>query len=224
MTKKIEKPKAILFDWDGTLVDTIPWLLVAHNYVRTEMGHPTWSLEDFKGVMKYSSLELYGTLYEDKKEHALKILYDYVEENHLDSINILPGATELIHEIVDLGLPIGIVSNKKHKYLVREIEHLGWTDKVSAIVGAGHAARDKPAADPILKALEYMALDPDRDNLWYIGDTEPDMRAANASGCKPVLILNGHDGHDLIEQYKPFFVAEDCSHLQNVIKTCNPTS
>lgn len=208
-------PSAIFFDWDGTLVDTIDMLFDAQNHVRDVMELPRWSIEDFYKNLKHSSLELYPRLYGDKSEQALKILYAYVEDNHLAQLNVLTYARELLEWIVGQGSRVGVVSNKKHKYLLREIEYLGWSDYIDVALGAGEASEDKPAAAPLIKAAEMIGVD--HTEIFYVGDTVTDLLAAKNTGCRAVFITNGEDKSALIEEYSPFYVANDCEHLQNLL-------
>ena len=106
-------PQAIFFDWDGTLVDTLPWLLTAHNHVRTHLGHEPWSVEDFKKVIRYSSRELYGRLYGEREEEAHTVLRAFMDANHLENLEVLPDALPLLEYLHESGIPAGIISNKR---------------------------------------------------------------------------------------------------------------
>ena len=90
------RPKAVLFDWDGTLVDTLPGLRIAHNHVRTYMGFPQWTEEEFRTNLKHSSRELYPRLYGDRWQEAFDELYKFIEDHHLSYLNILPCAQDLL--------------------------------------------------------------------------------------------------------------------------------
>lgn len=204
-----ELPRAVFFDWDGTLVDTLPWLLSAHNHVRGRLGLALWTEAEFKVHMRFSSRELYGPLYGERAEEALSILFDFMERNHLESLNVLPGAGELLQRLCDLGIATGIVSNKRHEFLLKEVAKAGMDGLTLACVGAGFAQKDKPAADPLLRALDIAAVRPGAD-VWYVGDSETDMLTAQAAGCSPVLIRHGHDNFHLADLYAPVAVFDDC--------------
>lgn len=212
-------PQAILFDWDGTLVDTIPGLRLAHNHVRTSFGHLPWTEEEFYSNLRHSSRELYPRIYGERSQEALDELYRYIGENHLSHLNILPNAPELVEFIQRQGIPFAVVSNKRHDYLVKEVTHIGWHEHFYCMLGAGVAARDKPAPDPVIMALEkaVSVLEPVR--TWFVGDTETDMLAARDSGCLPVLITHGKEHKALIETYKPYLVVKDCGELLKILET-----
>lgn len=80
----INKYKAVIFDWDGTIVDTCGLILDAHNHVRKYYDEPLWTMEDFMGRASQSAREYYPTVYGDKADEAQEILYEYIEKKHLE--------------------------------------------------------------------------------------------------------------------------------------------
>lgn len=209
-------PEAVFFDWDGTLVDTLPFLLSAHNHVRQEMGFEPWSVGEFKGHVRYSSRELYGPLYGEQADDAMDILRSFMEENHLEHLEILPDSLELLEYLESAEIPVGIVSNKRHEFLLREIDHLGWGHLSKIHIGAGFANKDKPAPDPLLLALKECSLKPGEE-IWYVGDSETDMLTAREANCSAILVRHHHDNEHLIKEYNPFQVFNDCNEMKNFI-------
>lgn len=213
----IKKPSAVFFDWDGTLVNTLPFLLAAHNHVRVQLGHHPWEVNEFKGHVRYSSRELYGPLYGERAKEALEILRIFMEENHLARLEVLPDALELLEFLKDENIPAAIISNKRHEFLEREVSHLGWNHLSQICIGAGVAAKDKPAPDPLLMALEKCRLEPGAD-IWYVGDSETDIRTAQAARCSAILVRHHHDNEHLIKEFNPFKVFDNCRALQACIE------
>ena len=211
-------PDAILFDWDGTLVNTLPGLRLAHNHVRGLYGLEQWSEDQFMQNIKFSARELYPRIYGDKATEAMDKLYGFVMERHLDHLEILPGAEDLVMFLHGQGIPIGIVSNKRHQVLIRETDHLGWHEKFFCVLGAGMAARDKPWADPVLMALEKCTGPLTPEKVWFVGDSEADLQAAGEAGCPAILITHGRDRQDLIGRFGPMIVTDDCHGLLNILE------
>ena len=208
-------PEAIFFDWDGTLVDTIPMLIDAHNHVRRMLGYDDWTNEEFYSNLKHSSLDLYPRIYGEQSDQALELLYTFVENNHLERLSILPHAAELLEWLSAQGVRVGIISNKKHVYLLREIDHLGWAHHVEIAIGAGQASANKPDAAPIIMAAEEIGVD--HTEIFYVGDTITDLLAAKNTGCRAVFVTNGDDKDELIKEFSPFYVANDCKDLKNIL-------
>ncbi len=213
-----QKPDAIFFDWDGTLVDTLPGLLIAHNHVRAHFGFPEWSTEQFHKEMKYSSRELYPKIYGERVEEAFEVLRRFMNENIVKYLVPIADSERLLRSIHETGVPIGIVSNKRHEFLIREIEHLGWNKYIQVQAGAGYAAQDKPSGEPIRKALSEIGLTTDDSLVWYVGDTETDLLAARDSSCEAVLLLHGTPRPELVEKHSPAYVFEDLQELLNSLE------
>lgn len=210
---RMKLPKAILFDWDGTLVDTIPGLRIAHNHVRTTMGYEPWTEAQFWENLKYSARELYPRVYGEQSPDALKILYEYIDNNHLKYLKVLPHAQDLLNLLDNRRIPYGLISNKRHEYLLKEISHIGWENRFFHAIGAGVAARDKPAADPVHKIFELGGVSFEPQDVWFVGDTETDLATGQAFGCSTVLITHGRNMKGLIETFKPLHVVNDCSEI-----------
>jgi phosphoglycolate phosphatase len=176
-----ENISAAIFDWDGTLVYTLPLLHAAHNHVRAELGFPLWSWEEYKAHMHNSARELYPRLYGDRAEHAFTTLYSYVEANHLEKLEALQGAEALLKALQARNIPCLLVSNKSHPYLEREVEAMGWGTYFVSVCGAGIADRDKPDPAPVFWALQKAGFDNDiLTDAIYIGDTGTDAKCAEA--------------------------------------------
>lgn len=218
MKTDLQKPEAVIFDWDGTLVNTLPGIRIAHNHVRVSLGFDPWTEDEFRANLKHSSRELYPRLYGDMAEKAYQTLYEFIAETHIEHLEVLPGAFDLLKFLNTRKFPCGLVSNKNHDYLVKEVSHLGWSQYFFCILGSGQALKDKPAADPIILALELAQLPLSPEKIWFVGDTETDLLAAKAAGSPAVLITHGADRSDLIGQYQPILVARDCMHLREELE------
>jgi phosphoglycolate phosphatase len=141
-------PRAILFDWDNTLVDS--WETIHHALVITldAMGHPPWSLAETKARVRHSLRDAFPALFGERWDEARKLYLDTFTSIHLERLSPLAGAVDLLTSLRAQGLYVGVVSNKTGAILRREVAHLGWEPHFARLVGAGDAAEDKPAAAP----------------------------------------------------------------------------
>ncbi len=206
--------KAIIFDWDGTLVDTCGLILDAHNHVREAMGHKKWTSEEFTGQASKSAREYYPLMYKERVDEAMNILKQYVRDNHLKSLEPMEYAREALNAI---QLPMAIVSNKTHEFLQVEIDHLGWRDYFQSAIGAGHAEKDKPHPAPLLMALGQMQDDLTPQDILYIGDTETDLMTAQNAGCDVALVQSDRPRPDLVAQYTPTFIWDDLRSINEAL-------
>ena len=204
--------KAIIFDWDGTLVDTCGLILNAHNHVREHYNLEKWTMEDFLGRASKSAREYYPEVYGDQAEEAQVILYDFVEEHHLNFLKPINGTKEILDQLAALGVPLGIVSNKRHPTLHKEIEYLGWGNYFKVVIGAGFADKDKPSPEPLNLALQSIDTKLGTSEVLYIGDTETDlMTAQNAK--MDIAFIPENPREDLIERYSPKFTGHNIEIL-----------
>lgn len=206
----LEQYKAVIFDWDGTLVDTCQLVLDAHNHVRITYGEKPWTMDDFMGRASQSAREYYPKVYGDQAEEAQKLLYQYVEENHLKHLQKMMFSEEVLNSI---SLPMGIVSNKRHNTLHIEINHLGWGHYFQTSIGAGHAAKDKPDPAPLLMAINEIDNSLTPQDILYVGDTETDLMTAQRTGCDVAFIQSDKKRPDLINEYSPKYAWDDLKPL-----------
>jgi phosphoglycolate phosphatase len=184
---KMVPPAAVLFDWDNTLVDTWKTIFYALNDTLLAFGLEPWTEEFALQNIQQSGREAFPRLFGTRAKEAQKFFYKLVEGDNLQGLNPMPEAQALLEVLSKMGIPIGIVSNKNSLFLRKEVLHLGWENYFGVLVGAGDAARDKPAADPVLLALEILNI-PVTQDVWMIGDAPVDWDCAIAAGCQPIAI------------------------------------
>jgi phosphoglycolate phosphatase len=190
MTKSIERPTAILFDWDNTLVNTFPVIYQGLCDVFVKMGMEPWSLDDVKNnrenihnSLRESFPRIFG---EERWEEARATYYESFLANHLKKMEVLPGAVETLYELSSKDIFIAIVSNKTGKYLRKEVEFLGWDNYFDRVVGSMDAEKDKPNADPAHLALSGSGIEAD-EKVLFIGDSSADVECALNAGLTPVI-------------------------------------
>lgn len=188
----LPRPQAILWDWDNTLVDAWRGVQAGMNAALRGFGLPEWSVEEVRARARLSLRDAFPAIFGAEWERARELFYTEVRARHLDVLTPLPGTQAALDAAAPW--PLGIVSNKQGPILRREAEHLGWASRFGAVIGAGDAAEDKPAAAPVLLALEKLGI-ASGPAVWFVGDTGVDMQAARAAGCTAVLLGDAsHDG------------------------------
>lgn len=205
---------AVFFDWDGTLVDSLGLLVNAHNHVRAHYGYPLWSREEFFGAITRSTRELYPMLYGDKSAEAQKILYDFIEEQHLAYLKVMDGAKDVLDMLQAMNIPMAVISNKRNDVLRREVEALKWDTYFGVYMGAGVAIKDKPSAAPIFHAIAEHPGKPALADLIYVGDTETDLKAVADAGCDCAFVQHDGPRPELVELYKPAIVVDNLRQLK----------
>ncbi|MDR3515298.1 MAG: HAD family hydrolase [Azospirillaceae bacterium] len=187
MTVPRALPRAILFDWDNTLADNWRCVVAAFNAALADAGLPTWTEAEVRIRARKSLRDSFPGLFGDRWEHARDIFYAAFARDHIEHLRPMPGAAAALAACAAQNLYLAIVSNKSGEFLRQEVAALGWSGHFSRVIGAGDAARDKPARDAVDLALESSGVTAG-EQVWFVGDADIDMHCAHATGCVPVLI------------------------------------
>ncbi len=179
--------KAILFDWDGTLVDSWGVIVESFQKAQEEMGQEVWSYEKSRRILGKSLRDQFPIIFGDDWEKARDVYYRHFNEIHLEKTTLIDGAQELVDYLYNKDVFVALVSNKTGKYLRQEVEKMGWEKYFSAVVGATDAPYDKPKPDPMYLALKDTDFIVD-DSVWYVGDSVIDMETAHNIGCEAVRV------------------------------------
>lgn len=187
-------PRAVLFDLDGTLLDSAPDMLATVNRMRASRGTGPMALDTLrpvvsKGARAMSALAFPDLAADQLPELVQEFLGIYREELGRHSAPFA-GVEELLQALEASGAPWGIVTNKP-EYLAREIlPQLGWQSRCAVLVGGDSLAERKPHPLPLLHAAGAIGVPPAA--CAYVGDDERDIVAARAAGMPSVVALWGY--------------------------------
>lgn len=187
-------PQLVLFDLDGTLLDSAPDMLATVNRMRAARGQPAMSLGALrphvsKGARAMSAAafpELGGEVPPGMVGEFLEV---YAEELGRHCV-LFDGVPELLDAIEAGGARWGIVTNKPEILARRHMPGLGWEARCAILVGGDTLPQRKPHPLPLLHACERLGVEP-RDAV-YLGDDERDIVAARAAGMPSVVALWGY--------------------------------
>jgi phosphoglycolate phosphatase len=211
MSAAAPRPRALLFDWDNTLVDSWETIHEALTITFAAMGHEPWTLQETKLRVAKSLRDSFPTLFGERWEEARRRYLAAFTAIHLERLTAMAGAAEMLGALGSSGLYLAVVSNKTGAVLRREAEHLGWTRHFTRLVGAGDAALDKPAAAPVLLALDGSGIA--CGEAWYVGDTALDMECARNAGCAGVLLGARALEEDSFARFPPDLHFSGCTAL-----------
>ncbi|HET6497881.1 MAG TPA: HAD-IA family hydrolase [Coriobacteriia bacterium] len=181
--------RVVLFDLDGTLIDTVALILSSFRHATAEvLGAP---LPD-DVLMRNVGVPLANQMREIAPEHAEELLRVYREHNarhHDEMIAEYPGTRETLVELAGRGYRMGVVTSKGTPMARRGLEALGLGGYFEVLVTADDVNRHKPDPHPLLHAAKLMAVPP--KECAYVGDSPHDMVAARAAGAVAVAALWG---------------------------------
>ncbi len=188
-------PKAILLDWDNTLVDNWESIHEAMTATLLGMGQAPWPLAETKRRARRSLRDTFPELFGDQWQRARHIFYQRFAASHLSGLKARPGAEEMLAKLSARRIFLAVVSNKAGAYLREEAARLGWSRYFGVLVGATDAEADKPAVAPVDMALAPSGV-PRGRSVWFVGDGLVDMDCAHRAGCVAVLLREEPPGRD----------------------------
>jgi phosphoglycolate phosphatase len=184
--------RAVLVDLDGTLLDTAPDLAAAANRMLAQLGRPPQATQAIaRYIGKGVPMLVRRALGDDQGpyEQALALFERYYAELSGRESVAYPGAREGIERMRTMALRLACVTNKPERFARHLLERTGFA--FDALVCGDHVARKKPAPDAVLLACDRLAVTP-REAL-FIGDSQNDVDAARAAGCKIWCVPYGYN-------------------------------
>lgn len=190
-----DRTRAVLFDLDGTLVDTAPDLGYALNLMRDRRGQAPLPADAIRAQSSHGSQGLiklgFGVTQTDVAFTVLRReLLDIYQAHLADRSRLFPGMDRLLSAFASRGIAWGVVTNKPACFTEPLLERLGLLSKAACVVSGDTCAQAKPAPEPMLHACRTVDLGP--EHCLYVGDAERDVQAARAVGMPVVVALYGY--------------------------------
>ena len=212
----LPRPRALVFDWDNTLVDSWVCIQESYNLMFRHFGMAEWSLDETRANVAASMRDTFPAMFGDRWEEARDVFSAGFEAIHLSHLKPLPGAGEMLARLKDAGIALAVVSNKRGAFLRTEAEALGWTGLFGGLVGANDAEADKPHAAPVRMALAGSGI-PLGGHVWFVGDMPIDMACAVNAGCTPVLLRALPPLPGEFDAHPPMRHVPDCGTLAGLV-------
>lgn len=192
---------AIIFDHDGTLVDSIEAVIICTNLTLLKFGFLECSPEEIKQGMAFPTLERFGIHSGDNKTEILeKMSANFYYNMNKDGIGYLKtykGIPEALDSLASAGFSMGMVSNNQGIFIRKAAARLRYSYDLEIFLGEENIKAPKPAPDGLLQACAGLAADP--ENSWYVGDSVTDFRAARNAGMKCALVSWGAHPMEILE-------------------------
>jgi 2-phosphoglycolate phosphatase len=187
-------PKAVLFDLDGTLLDSAPDMLATVDAMRAARGRGPMEMTVLRPVVSKGARAMTAAAFPDiaadeRNTWIPEFLetYERVLGRHGE---LFDGVDAMLRALEDAGCRWGIVTNKP-EYLARALmPMLGWESRCAVLIGGDTLPERKPHPLPLLHAAKAMGVAP--SDVVYVGDDERDIQAARAAGMKSVVALWGY--------------------------------
>ncbi len=222
----IKKPKltvqAVIFDLDGTLIDSAPIYYAIIDVIFDRLGIPPVPKSILSEAMKNGEFEWDLVLPDEMKnrkeqlvEKARGIIDEIAPSMFHDQVKLIPGTAEVLKEIAAKGLKLALVTSTIREYMAIKLVPLakaGVDSLFEIIITADDVQHKKPHAEPLVMCSDKLGLAP--GTCVYVGDTRVDIKAGKAAGMQTVAVLTGFDDYDALEREEPDAIIESVSNLK----------
>lgn len=204
--------RGILYDNDGTLVDTHDLILSSMRYTMTTvLGRDFPDEVLMRGVGTPLDSQLLEFAHGDE-ELGAELCRVYREHNHAahdQAISLFPGVADGLRALQEAGFAQGVVTAKRRPLAQHGLEIMGIWQYFDCIVGADDSPKSKPFPDPIIAGAQLLGLRP--EECIYLGDSPYDMQAGIAAGCMTIAALWGMFPAEELESHGP---ARSCNSFE----------
>ena len=218
----------ILFDLDGTLVDTAPDLMRAHNYVMKKFGYPTKSTDEIRklvgqgaGAMLGRSIwgqakKEFGKVHDKEvKREMVKDFVDYYGKNIINESTLINGAKEFLIWAKEKKISMGVCTNKQEHLAVDLLKKIGIYDFFEYVAGHNTFEYCKPDPRHLTSVIEILGGDINKSLM--IGDSETDANAAKGAGIPVILLEDGYTEKNTTEIYHNHLI-KDFVGIEKIVK------
>lgn len=217
----------ILFDLDGTLVDTAPDLMHAHNHVMKKYGYPTKSTDEIRnlvgqgaGAMLGRSIwgqakKEFGRIQDDGiKKEMVKDFVDFYGKNIVNESTLIKGVREFLIWSKKNNISMAVCTNKQEHLAIDLLKKIGIYDFFEYV--AGHNTFDYCKPDPRHLTSVIEILDGDLKKSLMIGDSETDANAARDAGIPVILLEDGYTEKNITEIYHNHLI-KDFTNIEKIV-------
>ena len=209
----MEQKLTVLFDLDGTLVDTAPDLIHAHNHVMKKFGYPTKTIDDLKNAVGQGAKAMMAKAHGEWKWFDEKIKNEMSDEfisfygkNILNESTLINGVKEFLNWCKNKNISMAVCTNKTEHLAIDLLKKIGIYDYFEYVAGYNTFEYCKPDPRHLISVVEI--LDGDLKKSLMIGDSETDANAAKEAGMPVILLEDGYTEKNTSEIYHNHLVKD----------------
>lgn len=216
---------AVIFDLDGTLIDSADVYLRILNVAFERLNLPLFSKEDISDLLIEGDFDWNRILPSDLKERkeeitskSMVIIRKIYPQMFREDVTLIPGAADILREISMGGMKMGLVTSTQAKYLEPKLHSLkmsGTANLLRVIITTDQVPNKKPAADPLIECGKRLGVD--MEKILYVGDSRVDIKAGKAAGTKTIGVLTGVDDYDSLIAENPDAILDSVVGLRDIL-------
>jgi phosphoglycolate phosphatase len=211
--------KSVIFDLDGTLLNTLPDLMNSVNYVLKKNGQPERTYDEIRrfvgnGIRKLMERATPDDISDELFEKEYKEFQDRYQLHCMDETVPYDGITELLRYLNKNNIKTAIVSNKNDAAVQKLYQHY-FSDKIDTARGIIEGMKTKPNPDVGMSAMREIGAD--KETTLYIGDSDVDAATAKNLGLDCILVSWGFKDRDFLEQFDVLKIADTADDIIRII-------
>lgn len=209
---------AVLFDLDGTLIDSIGLLLasVKHTFSGREGSAPTEE-EWIAGIGTPLAAQLAPYVESDEDAHDLVVRYRTFQREHHDRLTTpYDGVLDTLEQLYNWGHPMGVVTSKSNEMMERGLRHTGLDVYMKTMIGCDSCSVHKPDPFPVQMALDELGYE--AHETVFVGDSPHDIASGNGAGVTTIAALWGPFSKAQLAPYKPTLYLESITDLPRAVQ------
>lgn len=212
--------KTIIFDLDGTLIDSLKDISICANSVLKELNYPIHKIDDFKYFIGDGAKELMRrclpqNIEEEKVEQALTLFKQYYSNNIHTNTKPFDGIYDLLNILQKNNFSLNILSNKPHEFTIKYIDNLFTEYKFDEIHGQKDGFAKKPSPAGALHIAKALHQEP--HNIYFVGDTSTDMKTAKNCGMIAIGVLWGIRDEKELRKNGADYIIKHPKELLNIV-------
>jgi len=221
------KVDAVIFDLDGTLIDSIDIYFAIVENALEKLELPAVSRSQILAAAESENfnweLVLPQEVLKRKQtiiDEAWAVINEIAPQMFADNVDLIRGADCIVKYIASNGMKIGLVTSTQRRYLkikMQPLRHAGVDELFDVIITSDDVAKRKPAPDPLIACAKQLDRQP--ENCLYVGDTATDMKAGKAARMSTVGVMTGFDSFESLNRENPDAIIDSVRNLKAVLAT-----
>lgn len=207
--------KGILFDLDGTLVDTLPLIEECYRITFIEELGLDVPLQKIMQQVGRPFKDICAMFAPDKVKKAMSLYHKTYDRLHDRLIRAYPGVREVLHQLRRKGLKLAVVTSKNRVNCLRELKFFGLQEFFVEVISSDDCQQHKPHPEPVENALRLLQLD--SRNVLFVGDSPYDIKAGKAAGVKTAGITWGISTKEQLLAHQPDFLLQNLNDILPII-------
>jgi len=206
--------ETILFDMDGTLIDTNELIIESFKHTFREYGL-TFSRDDMESFNGPPLVDTFQKILPEKADDMIQTYRKHNFANHAAYVKAFPYTREVVEQLQRQHVKMAIVSTKLRKSIRLGLKHAQLDDLFTTIIGLDDVTHAKPDPEPVQKAMKV--LNASKESTLMVGDNYHDIEAGQRAGIKTAGVAWSRKGSAFLKSYRPTYMLDDLRDILNIM-------